>query len=270
MYRRADLSPVTEFDFAPFDNLTEFNAAGLNIVPGMHAQYNCTEHYLEQLEVEQDSEALEDLEAGVGEPSEECLDSNMASFYAHDGRGMLEDVFIWLPYDARIRPWYQQSVAHYEASGRTNRFLWSDIYLFTPDAEGNVNQGITSTAVITEPGNPNGDVMGVLAVDAQLGHLSTYLKETFADTDLVVYLVENKDSRLLVASSNEYPVVDPADGVTRLSPYTTGDELVKGTGERLEELNWAVNKTVYQQYDVQTRSFNDGRGVDWIVVIVSP
>jgi len=270
MYRRADLSPVTEFDFAPFDNLTEFNAAGLNIVPGMHAQYNCTEHYLEQLEVEQDSEALEDLEAGVGEPSEECLDSNMASFYAHDGRGMLEDVFIWLPYDARIRPWYQQSVAHYEASGRTNRFLWSDIYLFTPDAEGNVNQGITSTAVITEPGNPNGDVMGVLAVDAQLGHLSTYLKETFADTDLVVYLVENKDSRLLVASSNEYPVVDPADGVTRLNPLTTGDELVKGTGERLEELNWAVNKTVYQQYDVQTRSFNDGRGVDWIVVIVSP
>lgn len=260
---------MTEWDISPYNNLTELNAADLNIVPGMHAQYNCTEHYLAQLEVEQDSEALEELNAGEGEPSEECLDANMASFYAHDDKGMLGDVFIWLPYDARIRPWYQQAVANYEASGRTQRFLWSEIYLFTPDAQGNVNQGITSTAVITSPGNKTGDVMGVLAVDAELSHISSYLKETFADTELVVFLVE-RATKLLVASSNDYPVVDPADGVTRLSPNTTGDVLIHGVGGALDGVGWAGNKTVYEQYDVRTTDFNDGRGVDWIVVIISP
>eukprot|EP01043_Picozoa_sp_COSAG02_P022872 COSAG02_NODE_1203_length_13900_cov_11.040287_7_plen_880_part_00 len=260
---------MTEWDILPHTNLTEMNAAGLNIVPGMHAQPNCTEHYLAQLEVEQDSAALEDLDAGEGEPSEECLDANLASFYEYDSNGLLGDVFIWLPYDGRIRPWYQQAVANYEASGRTKRFLWSEIYLFTPDAEGNVNQGITSTAVITAPGNKTGDVMGVLAVDAQLSHVSKYLQDTFADTDLVVFLVE-RATKMLVASSNEYPVVDPEDGVTRLDTNTTGDDLIKGVGAVLDDVDWAVNKTIYTQYDVMTSDFNDGRGVDWIVVIVSP
>ena len=83
----------------------------------------------------------------------------------------------------------------------------------------------------------------------------------------VVYAIE-RENKYMLGSSSGCAMVN-ADNA-RLTAMDTNDDLVSATAALFNESDWTMNSMVWQQYEVVTRDFSDGFGLDWIIVIASP
>jgi adenylate cyclase len=171
------------------------------------------------------------------------------------------------PYDPRKRPWYQVARAFGQPT-------WSDIYLdFTTKLP-------TITASLAAYDDWGNDFIGVCGTDVLLTEeLRKFLKKLHIGKTGEAFIMER--SGLLVSSSTDDPItVGTGDDAKMLQATESRDPLVQATAEYLIK-NFSSLQTIQksQQLDfkidgkrqfVQVLPFNDGRGLDWLIVLVIP
>lgn len=170
-------------------------------------------------------------------------------------------------YDARVRPWYK-------AAKESQQATWSEIYL---DFD---TQLPTITASLPVYARNNGALLGVCATDFILpAEMSTFLKTLEVGRTGQTFIIER--SGVLVATSTDETVIEgQGDKVEYRLATESQNPLVRGTAGYLRDRYQNFNTLVQarqlefdldgQRQLVQLLPFNDGRGIDWIIVVVVP
>ncbi|MCU0542798.1 MAG: HAMP domain-containing protein [Oscillatoriaceae cyanobacterium Prado104] len=194
------------------------------------------------------------------------ITNNKFHSYAIDDRGnpgkLLE---IGKPYDPRIRPWYQKSVA-------AKRPLWSDIYADFKEPR----LKITWTEPVYDRA---GKLQGVLGVDFVLSHIREFLQRLKIGKSGQTFIIER--SGFLVATSNaEQPFTIAGKKVERLKAVDAKTRSIRETAKYLESYlgNFSKLKSSQQlklkidgepQF-LQVVPFSDRENLDWLIVVVVP
>ncbi|MBD2071653.1 AAA-like domain-containing protein [Leptolyngbya sp. FACHB-671] len=169
-------------------------------------------------------------------------------------------------FDARVRPWYGAAKARGDAS-------WSEIYL---DFDTQLPTITASSPVYDR----NNQLIGVCATDFILpAEMSAFLKTLKVGRSGETFIME-RSGTLVATSTEEKLIEEQGDDVKyRLASEST-DLLIRGTAtylqehfqnfsaiQQAEQLNYKLDG---QQQLVQVLPFQDGRGIDWLIVVVVP
>jgi signal transduction histidine kinase/CheY-like chemotaxis protein len=170
-------------------------------------------------------------------------------------------------YDPRIRPWYK-------AAKFAGKPQWNKIYQYYIQP----SLGISASQPVYDK---NGTFLGVVSTDLFLSKIGDFLQTLKIGISGKTFIVER--SGLLVASSTaEKPFLDSTDGkkTQRLKAIESSVPLIKGTAQHLiERFDNFTNIDSNQQLEfilngqrefVQVSPFQDGRGLDWLIVVVVP
>ncbi|MCG8368372.1 MAG: ATP-binding protein [Pseudanabaenales cyanobacterium] len=189
--------------------------------------------------------------------------------YAADGQGnrTAEQVGVSENYDPRRRPWYI-------AAKQADRTTWSQIYQFSSNAA--VRLGVTAVSPFYDN---TGNFLGILGADIVLSHLSDFLKTLEIGQSGQTFIIERDG--LLVASSTLYESSLIIQGeAMRLNAVKSSDDLVSFTAQHLikqfDEFEAVSDsqqlefKLEGQRHFVQIAPLQDGRGIDWLIVVVVP
>ena len=170
-------------------------------------------------------------------------------------------------YDARSRPWYR---AARTAGGPS----WSEIYL---DFAWLLPTITASLPVYDKTGK---SLIGVCATDLFLPkEFSEFLRSLKIGRSGQIFVVER--SGVLVSSSTREPLTaGSGKDAIRLKARESGNPLVRGTGQYLSDHFGDLSRIGSpQQLDfqldgkrqlVQLTPFQDGRSLDWLIVVVVP
>lgn len=171
------------------------------------------------------------------------------------------------PYDARQRPWYKAAVAR---RGET----WSAIYL---DFDTELPTITASTPVY----NREGSLLGVCATDFILpAEMSAFLRTLKVGKSGETFIMER--SGVLVATSTTEKLIEGSSGEDLDYRQATESEtpLIRGTATYLQQKFQTLDALTQPQrleFDLdgqrqllQVLPFQDGRGIDWLIVVVVP
>jgi adenylate cyclase len=200
-----------------------------------------------------------------------CDDVTKADYrvYKTNLAGDRSQVFETLPdkYDARLRPWYKAA----KAAGKP---IWGSIYLW-------VNTQELSIPAVHPIYSPDGKLRGVFSTEFLLANVSKFLQALKIAKTGKTFVIER--SGLLIASSTaEKPFQLAPNGKTqeRLNVLDSKDELTHATAQYLlHKFGNFQNIQERQQLDfnfkgnqqlMQVQPFSDGKGLDWLIVIVIP
>lgn len=187
--------------------------------------------------------------------------------YRLDATGKPETLLETQVYDPRERDWYQTAVS-------ANTSTWSSIYQLASRPE----LAISPVRPLT---NENGQTVGVLASILTLQQISDFLQGLPVGETGEAYIMERNGN--IVASSVPEPpfVTNEQGGQERLMAMASSNTLIRETAvvalDRLQNGEQAIHNTgfVYtssagEEYYIQTASLKDGRGLDWVIVVVIP
>ena len=171
-------------------------------------------------------------------------------------------------YDPRRRPWYQ-TVAN------QNRAGWSPIYEFASKDYSVL--GITLAAPIH---GDRGKLEAVIALDLTLEQLSSYLRVLDISPNGEAFIVE-RSGEIVATSADEPPFIVLPDGEqTRLPAVASRESIIQetaqyllsefGTLERINTSQQLIFTRDQERQLVQVVPFQDGRGLDWLIVAVIP
>jgi PAS domain S-box-containing protein len=170
-------------------------------------------------------------------------------------------------YDARTRPWYSTAKQRGQAT-------WSPIYL---DFDTQLPTITASTPVYDRSGK---QLMGVCATDFILpAEMSAFLRSLKVGKSGETFIMER--SGVLVATSTEEKLIEgQGDQIRYRQAIASADPLIRGTAQylqhqfqRLDSLDQAQQLEFTlkgQRQLVQILPFRDGRGIDWLIVVVVP
>jgi len=171
-------------------------------------------------------------------------------------------------YDARVRPWYKAAKTRMGPS-------WSEVYLdFDTDLP-------TITASYPVLSLNDGKLLGVCATDFILpAEMSTFLRSLNVGQNGHTFIMDRTGT--LVATSTEEAVISGSgDEVTYRKATDSNAPLVRDSAafllrtfgnfrsiQREQQLEYMDGEGDRQL--VQVLPFNDGRGIDWLIVVVVP
>lgn len=170
------------------------------------------------------------------------------------------------PYDPRVRPWYESVKAKGEPT-------WSKIY---PDFETRLPTVTAAAPVFRENSD---ELLGVCATDIILSEeLNTFLRSLTISPNGLAFIVE--ESGALIASSTEEPILaGEGDNTELIKAQDSENPVIRATADYLGQryrsfdqvqaakLGFQVER---DRYFLQTARFQDGLGLDWLVVVVVP
>ncbi|HLO50450.1 MAG TPA: PAS domain S-box protein [Kamptonema sp.] len=186
--------------------------------------------------------------------------------YAVDSSGNISQLLKVTPnYDPRFRPWYVAPV-------KTGKPTWSKIYTF-----------ISSPTLSISAGRPvygnRGELLGVVAADMVLSQISQFLRSLKIGRTGQTFIIE-RSGDLVANSTPEPPFFGSNDDPKRLSARGSRNLLIRSTAQHLVERFGDFSKiNNSQQSDfllggnrqfVQVTPLSDGRGLDWLIVVVVP
>ncbi|NEP11948.1 MAG: PAS domain S-box protein [Symploca sp. SIO2C1] len=192
--------------------------------------------------------------------------------YATDSQGnRTERSSVREDYDPRIRPWYERAVEVKQA-------VWSPIYVMFS----NRMLGITISQAIEEQ---TGTLLGVVGTDVLLDKISQFLSSLKIGQTGQTFIIER--SGLLVATSTQQqPFYFNDDEAQRLLATNSSDPLMRATAKYLtaefadlsqinqpQQLKFLLDKKSYSNpgnYFLRVTPFQDGSGLDWLIVVVVP
>ncbi|MEG5054474.1 MULTISPECIES: ATP-binding protein [unclassified Microcoleus] len=170
-------------------------------------------------------------------------------------------------YDPRIRPWYKAA----KVAGKPQ---WNKIYQYYIQP----SLGISASQPAYDK---NGIFRGVVSTDLFLSKIGDFLQTLKIGKSGKTFIIER--SGLLVASSTaEKPFIKSKNRqkTQRLKAIESSVPLIKGTAQHLierfgnfteidsnQQLEFMLNG---QREFVQVSPFQDGRGLDWLIVVVVP
>jgi sigma-B regulation protein RsbU (phosphoserine phosphatase) len=186
--------------------------------------------------------------------------------YHLDKQGNRTDLVKTDDYDPRTRPWYKAAV-------QAGKPTWSPIYLFTaaPDL------GITPVVPIY---NETGGLRGVLAIDFTLSQISDFLRRLKISQSGQAFIIERRSGDIVASSATELPFVTTKEGRERRNAVNSTNSLIQATALYLQKQFGAFDRIGSSQqltFDVdgkrqfaQVTTMRDGRGLDWLMVVVIP
>ncbi|MEG3919341.1 ATP-binding protein [Microcoleus sp. T3_A4] len=170
-------------------------------------------------------------------------------------------------YDPRIRPWYKAA----KVAGKPQ---WNKIYQYYIQP----SLGISASQPVYDQ---NGIFRGVVSTDLFLSKIGDFLQTLKIGKSGKTFIIER--SGLLVASSTaEKPFISSQNRqeTQRLKAIESSVPLIQGTAQHLiERFGNFTEIDSNQQLDfmldgqrefVQVSPFQDGRGLDWLIVVVVP
>ena len=168
-------------------------------------------------------------------------------------------------YDPRVRPWYQ-------AATEAEQPTWSSIYVFATAPR----LGITHSLPIYDTSDT---LLGVLSADLPLSDISDFLAQIDTSDSGQVFVIERSGD--LVASSTADPAFIRTRGEERQLPaIQSRNSLVRATAQDLQTRFQgfgaiATNEQFTFDIDGQphflvVKPIQDGRGLDWLMVVVIP
>jgi hypothetical protein len=188
------------------------------------------------------------------------------ALYAADSRGNRKSLLGETQnYDTRTRPWY---ITLAQAKGPA----WTEIHTYTDN-----NVGITAGLPFYDA---DGNLAGVLTTDLVLSQISVFLQRLPVNESETIFVMER--SGLLVASSapEQLYVLDQNQQADRRKVIESKTPLVRDTARYLMNCfsnfnningNQQIDFTIEgQRYFLQLNPLKDGRGIDWLIVVVVP
>ena len=188
-------------------------------------------------------------------------------FYAMDRRGTRQQLLQKLrPYDPRKRPWYIAAV-------NSNRPIWSEVYL-------DFASGLPTITASEPVYNAQGDVLGVCATDVVLlEDLRKFLASLSIGKTGQAFIIDR--SGFMLSSSTKEPLtVGQGENAKLITAIQSEEPLVKDTAQYLQRQFGSFDQIQRsQQIDyvlngerqlVQVLPLNDGKGIDWLIVVVVP
>jgi sigma-B regulation protein RsbU (phosphoserine phosphatase) len=189
----------------------------------------------------------------------------LRKIYRLDKQGNQTDLIQSTEYDPRTRPWYKAAI-------QAGKPTWSPIYLFTATPE----LGITPVVPIY---NPNGGLKGVLAIDLTLSQIRDFLRNLKISRSGQAFIIE-RSGDIVASSTNELPFVTSKEKRERRKAVNSTNTLIRGTALYLQKQFRTFDKINSNQqfiFDLdgkrqflQVTAMQDGRGLDWLMVVVIP
>jgi signal transduction histidine kinase/ActR/RegA family two-component response regulator len=207
---------------------------------------------------------------GKGSPMQvHSVDSSQPGlllFYEANAKGdRLQQVKETPNFIVQNRPWYQAGV-------KAGEPVWGEIFTF---------QAFPTMAIpaSTPIYNADGSLRGVLANNFFLEQISDFLQDLKIGKTGQTFIIER--SGLLVASSTlDQPFVVENGAAQRIDVLNSADDLLHSTAHYLtEEFNGLHQIHQPQQLDfqfngqrhfLQVLPYQDGRGIDWLIVVAVP
>ena len=170
-------------------------------------------------------------------------------------------------YDPRIRPWYK-------AAKKADKPQWNQIYQYYIQA----NLGISASQPVYDK---TGTFRGVVSTDLFLSKIGDFLQHLKIGKSGKTFIVE-RSGEIVASSTSEKPFLKSSDAkeARRLKAIESSVPLIHSTAQHLTERFGNFTKiNSNQQLDfmlagerqfVQVMPFKDGRGLDWLIVVVVP
>jgi len=185
--------------------------------------------------------------------------------YRLDSQGNRTELIQTAAYDPRTRPWYK-------TAKQLGKATWSPIYVFTASPV----LGITPVIPIY---NETGNLRGVLAIDLTLSQISDFLKSIEISPSGQVFAIE-RSGEIVASSTDELPFVTDKDGQKRLLATSSQNLLIRSASTYLQKRFGSFEQIDRQgqfTFDIDgKRQFvtvaplQDGRGLDWLIVVAIP
>ncbi|MDY6806318.1 MAG: adenylate/guanylate cyclase domain-containing protein [Cyanobacteriota bacterium] len=186
--------------------------------------------------------------------------------YLLDERGNLGELIKVQEYDPRARPWYKAAV-------KAGKPTWSSIYPFVLPP----SLGITPVVPIYDR---DGKLEGVFAIDITLSEIGKFLRELKVSESGKVLIIERSGDMVASSSTIEEPFIKTSEEEKRLKA-TDSKELLIREGvkivrekyqnlDRIEESTQLVFDIEGKRHFLQVSPLQDGRGLDWLMVVVIP
>jgi len=189
----------------------------------------------------------------------------LRKIYRIDQQGNSTDLVRSAEYDPRTRPWYKAAI-------QAGKPTWSPIYVFTATPE----LGVTPVVPIY---NQNGKVQGVLAIDLTLTQITDYLRNLKISRSGEAFIIE-RSGDIIASSTNELPFLTSKEGRERRNAINSTNPLIQSTALYLQKQFKSFDKINNNQqlvFDIdgkrqflQVTAVQDGRGLDWLMVVVIP
>ncbi len=188
--------------------------------------------------------------------------------YNVDAQGNRQEVISIVPnFDARTRPWYRKAVEQ-------NRLAWSNIFVWQLPPH---DIALPAVQPVIDTSN---QFLGVLRVDVSLLSISEFLQELKVSPEGLIFIIE-RSGELVASSGSEKPFLfDETQKPVRLKATDSKISLIQSTSDYLvekfssfdqistkENLEFKINGEI--QF-VQITPFQDGWGLDWLIVVVVP
>lgn len=177
------------------------------------------------------------------------------------------ELFSTPDYDPRMRPWYTLAAERGQAT-------WTDVFSFVPDPV----LGITSAVPVYDEAR---QLQGVLAVDLTLSGINQFLQGFQIGKSGEVFIIE-RSGLLIGTSTDQLPFLTEKDGEEpqRLNASDSDVPLIQSATASLvnqfgnltniqQRQHFAFNFEGQKQF-VQVVPFQDGMGLDWLIVVTVP
>jgi methyl-accepting chemotaxis protein len=170
------------------------------------------------------------------------------------------------PSDPRKRPWYI-------AAAEAKRAIWSDIYL-------DFTTGFPLISAIEPVYDISGKLLGVCGSDLTLfDDLRKFLRSLSIGKTGKAFIIDH-NGLILSSSTNEPLTVGKGENAKLVVATESEEPLVRKTAQNLQRQFGRFDQIKQkQQLDyqfqgqkelVQVLPFNDGKGIDWLIVLVIP
>ncbi|NEO57511.1 MAG: response regulator [Okeania sp. SIO3B5] len=191
--------------------------------------------------------------------------------YRLDSQGNAEEFLKVKEYDPRIRPWYK-------AAKKLGQPTWSSIY--PAFSRANTSLDISAVRPIF---NSTGQLIGVLANQTSLTRITEFLTNLNISPNGQSFIME-RSGDLVVSSQISQPFltieVDNKKKIERLSAIDSDNITVSSTAKHLQEqfgnfdeierskqINFLIDG---EWHYASIMPVKDGKGIDWLVVVVVP
>ncbi|NER50963.1 MAG: PAS domain-containing protein [Symploca sp. SIO1A3] len=169
------------------------------------------------------------------------------------------------PYDSRTRPWYTAAV-------KAGKPIWTEIYQDFVLPRLYIT---TSRPVYDEQQN----LLGVSGIDLSLEDINSFLLNLKVGKSGKTFIIE-RTGELVAQSTAENSFISEGDTAKRIQASDSSNPLIKATGKYLEEQFsdfTQIKKTTKLDFlldgkrkFVQVQPYEDGYGLDWLIVVVVP
>ncbi len=191
--------------------------------------------------------------------------------YLLDERGEPKELLKASEYDPRTRPWYK-------AAKEARKATWSEIYPFFSSK--NTILGISPVYPLYDA---QGKLLGVLCINVRLTRITDFINHLSISPNGQSFIMERSGD--LVAGSEipqPFKIIGEEEDseIERIPAVASDNPVVKATAQHLlesfggfgnikesEHLKFQVDGAWYY---VQVLPIQDGRGIDWLTVVVVP